>query len=227
MALFSKVPEKNLTRDRDAAKANVDRLAFKLNEAEASVIATKSAAQRAAFDGDDAGLDLAEAAERAALHRHGTLSAAHTQAAKLVAVLESQIAELNDKKMRTATAAAANALADELIEAGAAYDASTAILAEVSTRALAVSFEANGLAVFTASSRIEVAAAIPVVAEVLRQHGRAVVNGIAPAKFPTPAPPPADVVPPPVAVAPVAEPVKAVFRRADRPNYVMKIAANR
>jgi hypothetical protein len=63
---------------------------------------------------------------------------------------------------------------------------------------------------------------------ILREHGRRVLNGLEPAKFPTPAPPPAAVVPPPVAVAPVAEPIKApVFHRADRPSYVMKIAASR
>jgi hypothetical protein len=42
-------------------------------------------------------------------------------------------------------------LADELIEAGAAFDATTALLSEVCTRALGVTMEANGLAVFTAS----------------------------------------------------------------------------
>src|SRR6202142_321956 len=83
MAFFKEAPIKSLTRDRDLAKANYDRLALKLTDAEANVIATKSLAQRAALDGDDGGLDAAEAAERAALHRHGTLSAAHAESEKL------------------------------------------------------------------------------------------------------------------------------------------------
>jgi hypothetical protein len=204
MAFFKEAPIKGLTRDRDNAKANVDRLSLKLHDAEANVIATTSLAQRAALDGDDGGLDAAEAAERAALHRHGTLAAACGEAGKLLALLESQIAETLDKKTRAATALATNALADELVEVAAGYHASTSALAEVATRALAVTMEANGLAVFTASSLIEVAAAIPVVAEVLRQHARAVTNNLAPAAMPIAPEPPAK----PVAAAPKAPTVR-------------------
>jgi hypothetical protein len=50
---FPKSAEKVLIRDRDNAVANVARLAAKLHDAEASVIASKSAVQRAALDGDD------------------------------------------------------------------------------------------------------------------------------------------------------------------------------
>jgi hypothetical protein len=195
MAFFKEAPAKALSRDRDTAQANLSRLKTKLHDAAQAVIATKSAAQRAALDGDDGGLDAAEAAERVALHRHGTLSAAYAEAGKLLAVLEEQIATMTDQKLRTATAAEVNVLGDELAQAGAAYDASTRALNEVATRALAVSFELNGLVVFTASSVIEVAAAIPVVTEVLRQHSRAVLNRLAPAEMPVPAPPAAKVVP--------------------------------
>jgi hypothetical protein len=193
-------PQKSIAKDRDAAKANVDRLAAKLIEAEAAIISAKTAAQACALSDDDGGLDGLEATERAALHRHGTLSAAHSEAVKLLALSETEIATTADSKQRVATNAQVAALADELVEAAAAYDASTAILADVCNRALAVTMEANGLAVFTASSRIEVTAAIPIVAECLRQHGRAVLNHQAPAKFPTPAPPAAK----PVPVAPPA-----------------------
>ena len=88
MAFFKEAPIKALTRDRDVAKANVDRLSKKLSDAEQAVTATKSAAQRAALEGDGRALDAAEASERAALHRHGTLKAAHTEAGKLVALLD-------------------------------------------------------------------------------------------------------------------------------------------
>jgi hypothetical protein len=186
MAFFKEAPIKSLTRDRDLAKANCDRLALKLHEAEANVIATKSLAQRAALDGDDGGLDAAEAAERAALHRHGTLSAAHAESEKLLALLESQLETMADQKLRAATRVAALALADELIEAHASYDASTSALNEVCSRVLAVTTEANGLVTFLTSSLIEVAAAVPVVGEVLKQHARAVLNGSAKAEMPTP-----------------------------------------
>jgi hypothetical protein len=195
MAIFKEAPIKGLTRDRDTAKANADRLAIKLTEAEQAVIATKQASQSAALNADDSALDAAETAERAALHRHSTLSAAKGEADKMLFFLEESIATVTDQKTRAATAASVNALADELVEAAAAYDASTAALAEVSQRALIVTMEANGLAVFTASSLIEVAVAVPIVAEHLRLYGRAVTNLQSPAAFPTPAPPPVKPVP--------------------------------
>jgi hypothetical protein len=194
MAMYQPSPEKSAVKDRDNAKANVGRLSAKLNEAEQAVIACKTASQAFALSGDDAGLDVAEATERTALHRLDTLRAAQAEAGKLLALLETQIAETLDKKIRAATVAATNELADELIEAGAAYDASTALLAEVSTRALAVTMEANGLSIFTASSRIEVAAACEVVATCLREHGRSVLNHLAPAAMPKAPEPPAKVV---------------------------------
>jgi hypothetical protein len=190
MAFFKEAPIKSLTRDRDTAKANVERLAAKLTDAESAVIATKSTAQRAALAGD-----AAEVAERAALHRHGTLNAAYAEAGKLLALLESKIAEMQDAKTRTATAAATNDLADELIEAAAAFDASTAALADVAVRALVVTMEAQGLAIFTTSSRIEVVAAAKVVATCLREHGRACLNMLVPAAMPKALEPPAKVVP--------------------------------
>jgi hypothetical protein len=191
MALFRQSPEKSVVKDRDVAQANVIRLAAKLTEAESAVIATKNATWQVALAGDDDGLDAAESVERAALHRLGTLSAAHTEAGKLLALLDSQIAEMQDAKTRAATNAAVLALADELIEVAAAYDASTAALAKVAGHALVVTMEANGLHVFTTSSRIEVDAAAKVVATCLREHGRAVLNGLAPAAMPKPAPIPA------------------------------------
>jgi hypothetical protein len=51
---------------------------------------------------------------------------------------------------------------------------------------LLITTEARGLSVFSQSARIEVSAAVAVVAELLRQHGRAVLNGLVPARLPTP-----------------------------------------
>jgi hypothetical protein len=195
MALFSKSPETNLTRDRDTAKTNAARLAGKLAAAVAAVTVTKSNTQRAALDGDDAALDLAETAERIALHHLGTMRTACEAADKLLTLLEAQLATVADEKLRSVTNSSTRALADELIEAGRGYDASTALLNEVCQRALAVTPEANGLTVFTASSRIEVGVACEVVAEELRQHGRAVLNRLAPAALPKVPEPPAKVAP--------------------------------
>jgi hypothetical protein len=199
-------PEKNALRERDKAKANVDRLALKITAAEDAVITAKALTQSCAMSGDDVGLGPAEATERDALHRLGTIVAAHAESENVLALLEAKLATMADQKLRTATAISVNKLADELIEAGAAYDASTAILADVSTRVLPLTFEATGLSVFSQSSRAEVRAAVEVVSMILREHGRAVLNGLAPAEMPKPGPEPGKLV-----AAPPKAPTVRVF----------------
>jgi hypothetical protein len=188
MALFSKNPEKTTTSERDAVRSNVERLAGRLADAEQAVITAKSAAQKAALSGDDVGLDAAEASEAAAQRRLASLRAAHAESGKVLATLEMKIAEASDKKTRTATAAATDALADELVEVSDAYVASTALFHTVMGRVKAVSVEGHALEVFTAASITEVSAAVPIIVEVLRQHARAVVQGFANAQMPIPAP---------------------------------------
>jgi hypothetical protein len=186
MAIFKSSPEKSLQRDRDAALSNRDRLAARLTSAEDNVIATKSAAQRAAIDGNDALLDTAEHAEAAALRRLTTILAAHTEAEQVLASLDAQIAAALDKTLRTATAAQTNALADEFLRAAKTFDAAITILADISDRAVPIVYEASGLANFSASSRTEVPAAAEIVATLLRDHAKMVLAGMAPAILPTP-----------------------------------------
>jgi hypothetical protein len=186
MAFFKEAPIKGLTRDRDNALLNRDRLAAKLAEAEANVIATKSLAQRAALDGDDGGLDAAEAAERAALHRHGTLAAAQTEASKLLAVLDEQLAAQLDKKTRTATAAEVTALADAFLQAGESFEIANSELVKITAKAALFVFEARGLEAYSASSAIEVPVAIGIIGELLREHGKMVLSGVAAATLPSP-----------------------------------------
>jgi hypothetical protein len=181
MAFFKEAPIKGLTRDRDNAKANRDRLAVRLTDAEEAVISSKSAAQRAALDGDDGALGHAEIAESAALRRLSTITAAHAESENLLALLESQIAATLDKKQRVSTAAETNAMADELIQAAAGFEIAVAILADVSSRAALISFEATGVATFATTSRLEVAAAVEVVSGLLREHAKQVLAGAAPA----------------------------------------------
>lgn len=175
-----------------------DALAARLVVAQGAVAECTTALQRLAVQGaDDAELAAGEAKLRDAERRVSTLAPALAEIETLLAKLEAEQAEMLDKKLRTQTAAATNALADEYLEIAAAYDASTAALGEVAERALAVSMEANGTHIFAQSSRIEVAAATVVVVECLRQHGRAFTNGLAKAEMPKPAPPPAKPVPAP------------------------------
>jgi hypothetical protein len=168
------------TAERDAA---IERLAV----AQGAVSeCAKALNQLAAQGADDATLDAGESKLDRAERRVLTLRPALADKETLLAALEAARSETLDKKARATTAAEIAALADELIEVAFAYDGSTAALAGVCNRALAVSTELNGMAVFATASRTEVAAAIPVLAEVLRQHGRQVLDGTAPATFPTP-----------------------------------------
>jgi hypothetical protein len=184
MAIFSKTPEKLLTDKIDAAKKNAERLAARLLDAERAVINAKTVSQACALSGDDTGLDAAEATERAAAQRHVTILAARAEAGNLLADLETQLDSVNDKRVRAATAAATNNLADEMIEAGDNYLTATKLFHAVCSRALTVTQEAQGLEAFTRASGTEVALALPVVAEVLREYGRAVLQGFAKAEMP-------------------------------------------
>lgn len=196
MPIFKSSLEKTLQRDRDAAITNRDRLAVRLTDAEQAVITSKSTARRAALDGDDGGLDAAEHAEGAALRRLSTITAAHAEAEQALVLLDGQIAAALDSKTRTATAAETVALADELVQAAAGFDIAVAALANVSTRAALICFEATGLASFSNSSRVEVPAAVEIVSALLREHAKAVLNDTAPATLPTPTAPFVPAVPP-------------------------------
>jgi hypothetical protein len=184
MALFTKAPEKTLSRDRDAAKANVDRLAVRLTDAEQAVITTKSAAQTAALAGDDGALDSAEAAEGAALRRLTTIRAAHADSEKALALLEDQLVTISDQRLRTATADETNELADTLAQAGQSFDISISELVTLTAKIAPFIFESRGLEAFSASSKIEVPAAIEIISALLREHAKMVLNGSAPATLP-------------------------------------------
>jgi hypothetical protein len=188
MALFRTSPEKSVIKDRDTAKANRDRLAAKLHEAEANVIATKSAAQRAALAGDDGTLDAAEAAEGAALRRHGTIVVAHAKAEEVLALLEGQVDATLDAKVRAATAAAIEAIADEIEKSGESFAIGAAALAEAAKHAALVTPDAAGLANFASNVMVELPPSIVMTAEMLRAHAAAVLSGAALAAMPTPEP---------------------------------------
>jgi hypothetical protein len=208
MVQFTKSHDKNLT-PLDAAKANAARLAADLTSAVADVTVKKSDTIRAGLAGDKVSFDCAKTAERDALHHLDVSRQLCEKADQMLAELESQLAADTENKTRSATGAEIAAFIEEFIEIGGAYVASKSLFNEVLSRALPITWEANGLFVFTASSMIEVPVAIEVVAEEMRQYGRAVLQKLAKAEMPKPAPEPAKVVP----VA--KEPLTAVF--ATRP----------
>jgi hypothetical protein len=184
MAIFKTSPEKTLQRDRDAAKANVERLAAKLAAAEQAVIVAKTAVQAAALDGNDAALDATETAERAALHRLGSIRTASEAATKLLAHFEAQLAELLDKKQRAATAAELEALADDLIQAEQSTIVGMTALAAVTNRVAPFISEARGLQIFSSSSLEQIPEASSYVSLLLRERARLCVAGEVAATLP-------------------------------------------
>jgi hypothetical protein len=181
-------PNSEKTADKKLADATAERDAavVRLAVAQGAVSdCAKALNQLAAQGADDATLDAGEAKLDKAERRVLTLRPALADKETLLAALEAARAETLDKNTRTSTAAEVAALADDLIELAGAYDASTAALAEVCQRALIISNEMSGMATFTTSSRTEVALAIPVLGEVLRNYGRQVLDGTAPATLPT------------------------------------------
>lgn len=189
MAFFKEAPIKGLTRDHDAAKSNVDRLAIRLTTAEQAVIDAKTLAQSRALSGDDAGLDAAEVAGAAALLRLSSIAAAHTEAEQVLAKLDNQISAALDAKTRAATAREAEALASDLEQAGASFDIAINALAAITAKVSPFVFEARGLEAFSTSSGTEVPSAVSIIASLLREHARSVLAGAAPATLPTPTAP--------------------------------------
>jgi hypothetical protein len=178
MAFFKEAPIKTVTRDRDNAKANVDRLAARAVEAEKAVTARRSEAQQLAFDNaDDAMLAKAEAALRGALDRQSTIGAASAEAGKLLVLLETQLADLLDKKVRAATSAEVLALVDRLSAANEATVIAMTELADVTGRVAVFIAEARGVEVFATSALIQIPEAVSYISRALREHGAGVLRG--------------------------------------------------
>lgn len=228
MALFKSAnPEKTVQRDIDTASRNRERVSAQLVEFEQAITRHAAAARQAALTGDDAALDQAEAALRAAQDRSTTLKAALTEVDQQLEALERTKTEMEDRKVRAETAAEIELLVRKLTEVGAEFNSTAERLSEYTARAVPVVFEALGLDKFMAICRAEVPSALELVSTLLRAHADAIVCGRAPATLPRaeepapklqltakPAPP---VVPDPVLVA-------ANFQRVDRgPDRVLMV----
>jgi hypothetical protein len=205
MALFTKSPETNLIRDRDAAKENAAWLAAQHVDAVVASTTAKSDRHRAAKAGDNAAFSLAVSAEGAALHRASATREECDEANKLVAQLEGQIAEALDAKTRVSTDTTCNATANEVDEYKRDLRDVLARGTSLYVRAFAITQEARGMLAFVQSALLETVAANGVIAEEIRQYGRSVLNKLAPAAMPKVPVPPAKVVPK------VPEPLTRVF----------------
>jgi hypothetical protein len=183
MALFPLSLEKKLSN----AMAARDRLIARLAEAEAAVIALRTAAEQLAIDGaTEEALDTAEAKTRAKVDRTATLRAALATSETLVSNLERERNALSDRKQRDETAAAAELLAREIITATKALDDAAATLMDCTARAIPVVYEASGLHNLAKICHTEGLTAAGHVAKLLRVHAAAVLRSEAPATMKMP-----------------------------------------
>jgi len=168
MALFkSSYQEKNVQRDIDAAAKTRERLSAQSVEFEQAIMRHAAAARQAALTGDDADLDRAEAALRAAQDRSATLKAALTEVDQQLEALERTKAEIADRKLRAQTAAEIELVVRKMTEAAAEFDAAAARLSEYTTRAVPWLWEVRGLDDFVNVARAQVPPAVDLVGKML------------------------------------------------------------
>jgi hypothetical protein len=190
---------KKLARDLDHARAGRVKLSERLTVAQSAVTERMAATRALARDGaDDGVLDAAEAALRVAQDRVATLTAALGDTDAQVAALESELAQLADKKLRAETAAAIDAMAHEIEEAGSVFSAAAAQLTEASRQVADIVLDGHGLTAFAMNAGGEVPAAVEMIARLLRDRAHATIEGTASAALPKAEPAPLKALPAPL-----------------------------
>jgi hypothetical protein len=169
--LYTSNPEKVAQRDLDAAHTARDATAKRLGVAQDKVTECEATLQRLAREGvGDPALVNAEIALDTAERRVSTLQPALAEADKLVALLESQLAETLDKKARAATAAECDALAVDLEAVGKEIVPPMTRLAALGERATKFCLDAGGLTSYAALSRTQIPDAISAISAMLHAH---------------------------------------------------------
>jgi hypothetical protein len=178
MALFKADPEKSLLKDLEKRRGIRDSLAADLAEAELAVVERREAAEQLAMDGGDvkarraATSDLVHAKEYVAV-----TSGSLTKIGEQIAILEREIAEVTDKKVRAETAATIVSMAEDLAKAGVNLAAAMAEL-EQKSAVIAGRFQEHGqfLAVMK-SLHVELPLTVTQTVIELRSRAAAVIAG--------------------------------------------------
>jgi hypothetical protein len=196
MAFWSD-PMKKLQGDIASAKANRDRLTGKLADTEAAIIERRTAAMTLARDGaEDAALDKAEAAIRAAQDRAATITAAVAEVEQQLASLEKTFAENSDRIERGKTGAEIEQLARRWTDACAALVDAATKLGDYGERVSMIVPEAGAAWHFCKTITNEIPQNAELITKLLRQHGASVIAGSAPSAMPQPPQPYVEVLPP-------------------------------
>jgi hypothetical protein len=182
----------------DAARDSLVKLTERLATAGSVVIEKKESTKRLAVDGaDDAALDKAEAAVRAASDRVGTLTVAILEVGNTISVLEAEQAAAADQKVRAATVVELEAIERNLTKAADDTVSSAKRLSEVATRMGTFMPDAVGLSIFAASAASEIPPNVVLLKSLLKGYISGVVSGGGRATLPQPAPAPSPTPPKP------------------------------
>jgi hypothetical protein len=176
--LFSKDP---IASARDSKSKLVDRLAA----AELAIIEKKEAVKKLAIDGaDDAALDKAESAVRAAQDRIGTLTVAIREVENNISVLEAEQAKAADDALRAKTVAELEVIGKDLTKAAADFDDAAGQLAKIAERIGGFIPEGMGLSNFCQVAKIEVPPTVVMLKTLIQSHASSVVAGSGRATLP-------------------------------------------
>jgi ABC-type transporter Mla subunit MlaD len=161
----------------------------RLLDAERAVTKRRSVAERLARDASaDDMLDKAEVAHRAAQDRASNLKAALAQEGAHLAKLESELAELLDKKTLAATVAEIAAMTTDLETVATEMDTVVSKLGAIAERAAGFIPEAGGLLAFTTASKTQIPDAVALITRLMNDHAAAVLAGTGPAALKRPEP---------------------------------------
>jgi len=215
MALFTKKDDP--VRDQRALEAQLKAKvaqqtdgARRLQAAEGRVDQARVNVEALALEPDEAKLDAALQARRAAEDKVSALQAASVTIGKEISSIESAIEAARDKLMRGETAAAVDDIASRLTMAAADFGGIAQVLEDILREASLIVLDAHGCVAFTMSAKQQLPPAIDVVLVGLRNHAHAVVHGGAPASLPraAPEPVPLTLVEPPTMVIFPVKPLK-------------------
>jgi hypothetical protein len=195
MQIFLKTDKaKKSQRELDAARGRHAKIANRLGAAETHLAEVKVIPSKLARDGaEDAALDAAEGRVRSAELRVKTLRVALGEESSNIAAAEQQLADLADQNQRAETAAEIEAWNSELGLLKAELSDDRGLLARLSAvtdRCSIICPDAIGVAAFSENARVQLIAAVDLIADILASKARGVRSGDGRATLPTrPAPP--------------------------------------
>jgi hypothetical protein len=181
--------ETQLDSSLDAARSSLTKKEKRLADARSSLAAKHQAVKKLhAADADDKTTRTAEAAVREEQDHVDNIVAAIQEVEQDITRLEKAVADAADKKLRAATAAEVEKIAEQLTAAADNFTRAAAELAAISGVAATFSMDCQGLHALAITLRNDLPQTMATPIAMVRAHAAAVLGGGAPALLPQPAP---------------------------------------